>query len=48
VGGVFLLSTVKFGFRASNVMLALVVFTTFGLLGFLRGLLRKFTPGGPT
>jgi hypothetical protein len=47
-GGVFLLSTLKFGFRFSNLVLGLVVFITFGLLGFLGGLLRKFTPGGPT
>jgi hypothetical protein len=47
-GGVFLLSTIKFGLRFSNVMLGLVVFITFGLLGFLGGLLRRFTPGGPT
>jgi len=47
-GGVFLLSTLKFGFRASNLALGLVVFITFGLLGFLGGLLSKFTPGGPT
>jgi len=47
-GGVFLLSTLKFGFRVSNLVLGLVVFTTFGLLGFMGGLLRRFTPGGPT
>ena len=47
-GGVFTLSSLKFGFRFSNVMLALVVFITFGLLGFTGGLLRRFTPGGPT
>jgi hypothetical protein len=47
-GGVFLLSTLKFGFRFSNLILGLVVFITFGLLGFVGGLLRGFTPGGPT
>jgi hypothetical protein len=47
-GGVFLLSTLRFGFRFSNLMLGLVVFITFGLLGSLGGLLRGFTPGGPT
>jgi hypothetical protein len=47
-GGVFLLSTLKFGFRASNLMLGLVVFITFGLLGFVGGLVRTVTPGGPT
>lgn len=47
-GGVFLLSTLRFGFRFSNLVLGMVVFITFGLLGLLGGLLRKFTPGGPT
>jgi hypothetical protein len=47
-GGVFLLSTLKFGFRVSNLILGLVVFITFGLLGVVGGLLRGFTPGGPT
>jgi hypothetical protein len=47
-GGVFILSTLKFGLRFSNLMLGLVVFITFGLLGFVGGLLRRFTPGGPT
>lgn len=47
-GGVFLLSTLKFGLRISNLVLGLVMFITFGLLGFLGGLLHRFTPGGPT
>lgn len=47
-GGVFILSTLKFGLRFSNLMLGLVVFITFGLLGFVGGMLRRFTPGGPT
>ena len=47
-GGVFLLSTLKFGFRISNLILGVVVFIAFGLLGFLGGLMRMYTPGGPT
>ena len=47
-GGVFTLSTLKFGMRFSNLILGLVVFITFGLLGFVGGLLRRYTPGGPT
>lgn len=47
-GGVFTLSSLRFGVRPSNLILALVVFITFGLLGFAGGLLRGFTPGGPT
>jgi len=47
-GGVFTLSCLKFGLRFSNVTLALVVFITFGLLGFAGGLLRRLTPGGST
>jgi len=47
-GGVLLLSTLKFGFRISNLILGVVVFITFGLLGLLGGLLGRFTPSGPT
>ncbi len=47
-GGVFILSTLKFGLRFSNLVLGLVVFIAFGLLGFVGELLRRFAPGGPT
>jgi hypothetical protein len=47
-GGVFVLSTLRYGFRASNLLLAVVVFIAFGLLGSVGGLLRRYTPGGPT
>jgi hypothetical protein len=47
-GGVFVLSTLRYGFRGSNLLLALVVFIAFGLLGSVGGLLRRYTPGGPT
>ena len=47
-GGVFLLSTLRFGFLVSNLALGLVVFIAFGLLGFVGGLMRGFTPGSPT
>ena len=47
-GGVLVLSTLKYGFRASNLVLGLVVFIAFGLIGSVGGLLRRYTPGGPT
>jgi hypothetical protein len=47
-GGVLILSTIRYGIRLSNLILALVVFVAFGLLGFVGGLMRRFTLGGPT
>jgi hypothetical protein len=46
-GGVLVLSTLKYGFRLSNLILGVVVFIAFGLLGFVGRLARRFTPGGP-
>lgn len=46
-GGVFILSSLRFGVRFSNLMLGCVVFVAFGLLGFVEGLFRRYTPGGP-
>jgi hypothetical protein len=46
-GGVLILSTLKYGFRLSNLILGVVVFIAFGLLGFVGGLARRFAPGGP-
>jgi hypothetical protein len=47
-GGVIVLSTLKFGLRASSVILGVVIFVAFGLLGIVGGVFRRFTPGGPT
>lgn len=44
---VLIVSAVEHGIRASNVMLALVVFIGFGLLGVVGALVRRYTPGGP-
>ena len=46
-GGVLVLSTLKYGLRLSNLILGVVVFIAFGLLGFAGRLARRFTPGGP-
>jgi hypothetical protein len=47
-GSVIVLSTLRYGLRVSSVVLGLVIFIAFGLLGTLGGLFRRFTPGGPT
>jgi hypothetical protein len=44
---VLLVSTAEHGIRASNLLLALVVFVGFGLLGVIGALVRRYTPGGP-
>ncbi len=44
---VLIVSAAEHGIRASNVLLALVLFVGFGLLGAIGGLLRRYTPGGP-
>ncbi|HLZ10827.1 MAG TPA: hypothetical protein VKT80_19735 [Chloroflexota bacterium] len=46
-GGVLVLSSLRFGLRFSNLTLGFVVFVAFGLLGFVGGLFRRYTPGGP-
>jgi hypothetical protein len=45
---VLVLSSIEYGIRASNAMLALVVFIGFGLLGVIGAVVRRYTPGGPT
>lgn len=45
---VLIVSGAEHGIRASNVLLALVLFIGFGLLGVIGGLVRRYTPGGPT
>lgn len=48
VGGtVLLLSTAQHGLRASNLLLGLVIFVAFGLLGVIGAVVRRYTPGGP-
>lgn len=47
-GSVLLLSSAQHGLRASNVVLGLVVFIAFGLLGVVGALVGRYTPGGPT
>ena len=44
---VLAVSAAEHGIRASNVMLALVLFIGFGVLGVVGALVRRFTPGGP-
>lgn len=44
---VLIVSAAEHGIRASNVLLALVLFIGFGLLGAIGGLFRRYTPGGP-
>lgn len=45
---VLAVSAAEHGVRASNAMLALVLFIGFGLLGVISVLVRRYTPGGPT
>lgn len=47
-GSVVLLSSALHGLRASNVILGVVVFIAFGLLGVVGALVGRYTPGGPT
>ncbi len=48
VGGcVLVLSGAQHGFSGSNILLALVIFIGFGLLGVIGALVRRYTPGGP-
>ncbi|HYL07802.1 MAG TPA: hypothetical protein VEU76_04590 [Candidatus Udaeobacter sp.] len=44
---ILLVSAAEHGVRASNVLLAVVVFIGFGLLGVIGVLVRRYTPGGP-
>lgn len=44
---VLIVSSVQYGFRSSNVLLAIVIFAGFGLLGMIGELVRRYTPGGP-
>lgn len=44
---VLVVSAAEHGIRASNVILALVVFVGFGLLGLIGAVVRRYTPGGP-
>ncbi len=44
---VLAVSAAEHGMRASNALLALVLFIGFGLLGLIGGLIRRYTPGGP-
>lgn len=46
-GAVLILSAIQHGFRSSNLLLALVIFIGFGLLGVLGALVGRYTPGGP-
>ncbi|HVH63657.1 MAG TPA: hypothetical protein VNA65_08650 [Candidatus Dormibacteraeota bacterium] len=46
-GSVLILSSIEHGLRASNLVLGLVVFIAFGLLGVVGALFRRYTPGGP-
>jgi hypothetical protein len=45
---VLIVSAAEYGVRASNAMLALVLFIAFGVLGVIGALVRRYTPGGPT
>lgn len=44
---VLLVSGAEYGLRASNAMLALVLFIGFGVLGVIGAIVRRYTPGGP-
>jgi hypothetical protein len=44
---VLIASSVQYGFRSSNLLLAIVIFVGFGLLGMIGELVRRYTPGGP-
>lgn len=45
--GVLILSSVQHGLHLSNLLLGLVVFVGFGLLGVIGALVGRYTPGGP-
>lgn len=45
--GVLAVTTLRYGFHASNVVLGLIVFIVFGLLGLVGGVARRYSPGGP-
>lgn len=44
---VLLFSAAQHGMHASNLVLALVIFIGFGLLGVIGAVVRRYTPGGP-
>ncbi len=45
--GVLAISTSRYGLRISNLVLGVVVFIVFGLVGIVGGVARRHTPGGP-
>lgn len=46
-GSVLILSAAQYGFRGSNLLLALVIFLGFGLLGVIGAMVGRYTTGGP-
>lgn len=45
---VILLSALLRGFRPELLLLGLILMIVFGALGLIGGIVRRYTPGGPT